>query len=647
MKSQLIEEKSVKPTKTSWSKQDKFCGMDKSTRSGLKVTVLWVTYVLMGSFAFIYLEQSTSVMSTEKDHHHWARFKELASTGDALEEMINLRDHLAEICSHPRINQTYGWVVSRVEQHGQDDQDGDSILNNIKTIEVAEGWWHSIEKECSETLRIIEHVTTTHYWSVVDSIYFTMTVVTTIGYGHIYPRTRYGRLFCVLYSLVGVPLTCILMAKSSDLLSNKMLQLYTTAKKKHRRNHKTLLYGITWIYLTVGFIVFMFIPSVFLVKLENWSYEDALYYTFITLSTIGFGDLVAGYNSPEWYSDFYKIAIVVWIMLALGYWFLLLNFLQKALKSNVPRKIKKTLNFKTKKMAKQAEFFRQLVGSIRNSQRKTSVVESEREVMALMAEVAGALTGEEGARVCRPRSRKPSVRLDCTQVSEDSDCEENPTFTMADLLDVNVVVRSDGVPTIRNFAAQSPQPIEEYSKSLHGMLKKSASEGDAELSQMESAEPTQHEEVVLPLREVLQLVVLVASVEDQVSAEGTESTVSLQDEIRPRANTSSSVTSCLDTRESVPLLKDIFAGKQPTNRLFSPNASNLNVQQKEHLIEHGEEKETEEAVNEQFDDYSDEEESDTDAEVASQIDLSCIDETKDVESGETHQRDTFGQVYKR
>lgn len=42
----------------------------------------------------------------------------------------------------------------------------------------------------------------------------------------------------------------------------------------------------------------MFLPSLALSKLEDWSYEDALYYTFITLSTIGFGDLVAGEAAP-------------------------------------------------------------------------------------------------------------------------------------------------------------------------------------------------------------------------------------------------------------------------------------------------------------------------------------------------------------
>lgn len=70
----------------------------------------------------------------------------------------------------------------------------------------------------------------------------------------------------------------------------------------------------------------------------------------------------AGYRKDQPYSEVYKLAIVVWIMMALGYWFLLLNFLQKALKSNVPRRIKKT--FRSKRIAKQAEFFRQLVGRV-------------------------------------------------------------------------------------------------------------------------------------------------------------------------------------------------------------------------------------------------------------------------------------------
>lgn len=44
-----------------------------------------------------------------------------------------------------------------------------------------------------------------------------------------------------------------------------------------------------------GFIVFMIIPAVVFWHIEDgWTYLDSLYFSFVTLTTIGFGDYVAG-----------------------------------------------------------------------------------------------------------------------------------------------------------------------------------------------------------------------------------------------------------------------------------------------------------------------------------------------------------------
>lgn len=51
------------------------CGMSKGTFSGVKVTVLWVAYVLLGSLAFQYIEETTSTTERVTEHHHWAKFK--------------------------------------------------------------------------------------------------------------------------------------------------------------------------------------------------------------------------------------------------------------------------------------------------------------------------------------------------------------------------------------------------------------------------------------------------------------------------------------------------------------------------------------------------------------------------------------------
>ena len=46
--------------------------------------------------------------------------------------------------------------------------------------------------------------------------------------------------------------------------------------------------------MKLGVIVLIFIPAGIFSVLENWNYGTSLYYVIVTLSTIGFGDYVAG-----------------------------------------------------------------------------------------------------------------------------------------------------------------------------------------------------------------------------------------------------------------------------------------------------------------------------------------------------------------
>ena len=41
-------------------------------------------------------------------------------------------------------------------------------------------------------------------WGVIDSLYFTVATVTTIGYGDIVPITAFGKLFTVFFAFIGV-----------------------------------------------------------------------------------------------------------------------------------------------------------------------------------------------------------------------------------------------------------------------------------------------------------------------------------------------------------------------------------------------------------------------------------------------------------
>lgn len=47
-------------------------------------------------------------------------------------------------------------------------------------------------------------------------------------------------------------------------------------------------------FLTTGILFFLCLPSLFFQITEGWSYSEGIYFAFITLSTIGFGDYVVG-----------------------------------------------------------------------------------------------------------------------------------------------------------------------------------------------------------------------------------------------------------------------------------------------------------------------------------------------------------------
>ncbi|XP_076029554.1 uncharacterized protein LOC143018218 [Oratosquilla oratoria] len=546
---------SLAPRKTSAQSTPAGCCSRKNcnikSQTGLIIMVLWIAYVFVGSLVFIYLEQMTEMTSVQRDHHHWAKFKELVSAGATLEELEELRYHLHQLCPHHHFNKTHKWLTLEDAQGLSTEDPSAQAPSSI----VNEDWLRNIERECEWSLRIIEDVATTISWTLVDSLYFTMTLVTTIGYGNIVPTTRYGRMFSVLHALIGVPLTCILMAKSSEMLSNKMLMLYKSAKQKRpQRHHKRLLYGVTWLYLTVGFIVFMFLPSVAFVFLEDWNYDDALYCTFITLSTIGFGDYVPGYGSERPYGELYKLAIIVWIMVALGYWFLLLNFLTKALKSDVPRRIRRTL--KGRPLSRQAEFLRQLLSKVKTrrgriQQEASSQDGKDDEVVNFMLNVADSL----GPETRRPRSRRVSLQVegrDDTLVSEvevedveeeEEEEEEGDAYKtrlrLQDLLEVQVTVKSREAST---------------------MLVSNSNSRD--LDQLCYKPCNAPSEITMPLREVLQLVTLVKSMEEQEGLRNLErmplhintSDLGLDEEMSSPTGSQPSTVTSYDPRDSVPLL---------------------------------------------------------------------------------------------
>lgn len=174
----------------------------------------------------------------------------------------------------------------------------------------------------------IRNVTMEPSWSFGQSLFFSGTVVTTIGYGHVTPLSEGGKIFCIVYALVGIPLTLILLTAFVERLMipvTLFLQFLNS-----RLGHLYQPFNIRIFHLsvigTVVFILFYLVPAAIFVSIEpSWNYLDAIYYCFISLTTIGLGDYIPGDTPDQPYRALYKICCTGYLLIGLTFMMLTLT----------------------------------------------------------------------------------------------------------------------------------------------------------------------------------------------------------------------------------------------------------------------------------------------------------------------------------
>lgn len=114
-----------------------------------------------------------------------------------------------------------------------------------------------------------------------------------LGYGNISPSNTTGRIFMIFYALIGIPVNGFLFAYLGDFFGKVFLSAYDRYKEyrlattKNYAPQKLGLIAQIILYLIPGIVIFIFLPSLIFSYFEEWSYVESLYYSFVTLSTIG------------------------------------------------------------------------------------------------------------------------------------------------------------------------------------------------------------------------------------------------------------------------------------------------------------------------------------------------------------------------
>ena len=130
-------------------------------------------------------------------------------------------------------------------------------------------------------------------WKFAGAFYYALVVLTLIGYGHSTANTQVGKIATMVYAAIGIPIALVMF----QCMGERMNRFFSVIIKKVRgwlgcsRVEANEIDLITASGTTSGILIAS--GATLYHYQENWTPFNSLYYSFITLSTIGFGDYVA------------------------------------------------------------------------------------------------------------------------------------------------------------------------------------------------------------------------------------------------------------------------------------------------------------------------------------------------------------------
>lgn len=231
-----------------------------------------MSYAIMGAFAFIAIEGK---------EEYWMTNRTSGIHNNTIRRLWNVTEHLNILYKdqwYEDVNVTLYEFQEKIVEVVKDGYDGRSHME---------------------------------VWNFPASLMFCLSVFTMIGYGHMTPKTEWGKIATIMYAVLGIPLYIVyfmnmgrVFAKSFKFLyrvmyrcvnRNKTKTLEETELSEEQGEEEAIIVPSTaciWVmifYMTTGTIMFA--------EWEKWSYLNSCYFSFTSLAKIGIGDFVPGFGN--------------------------------------------------------------------------------------------------------------------------------------------------------------------------------------------------------------------------------------------------------------------------------------------------------------------------------------------------------------
>ncbi|KAH8258111.1 hypothetical protein KR038_005946 [Drosophila bunnanda] len=348
--------------------------------------------------------------------HEWRRLK--LDYPQRVEEMRRLRNHCVSHCICLAMLLGFGGLLFRYTEGASENiykcevrKVKRDFIDNLWDVShnMREDDWKSLARQklrkFEDELNTLAELGLRRYpgqksWNFINCFIFCWTVVTTIGYGHITPKTNLGRSLTVIYAIIGIPMFLIVLADLGKLFTRSVKFLwayvrrvyYTRSCRRIRKQQqiRDAMTGFNTVYdmairrpsmffgksgeendeesqdaeagrslgtshpetptspypetfevddefnLPVSVASLLLISYILLgtagyVMVESeWQPLDAFYYVFISMSTIGFGDLVPS-------NPIYLMVSMIYLIFGLALTSMFINVVQIKLSDHFKR----------------------------------------------------------------------------------------------------------------------------------------------------------------------------------------------------------------------------------------------------------------------------------------------------------------------
>ncbi|XP_043487717.1 uncharacterized protein LOC122514750 isoform X2 [Polistes fuscatus] len=179
--------------------------------SHVTLVSLVVAYCVIGAYAF---------ESLEADHEKQIKKNVKYLRGNITEKLWKLTKEVDVLVRE-------NWTLDALREL-------QGFESNLFTLLRKEGWDGSEEENNIQ-------------WTFAGALFYSIIVITTIGYGHIAPKTKNGKVVTIFYAVVGIPLMLLCLSNIGDVMASSFRFLYwkvccyvCTKPPKKRRTRPSL-----------------------------------------------------------------------------------------------------------------------------------------------------------------------------------------------------------------------------------------------------------------------------------------------------------------------------------------------------------------------------------------------------------------------